>query len=164
MAVVRIRNATELDLADVALIAELALTAAYEDLLEPATLRRYLDASYSPVTLGHRYSDHPIYVAEADDEICAFADAYIQDGGIVIAEICTLPKWRRQGCATQLVRHLARMDVSLPLSADVLLGNETGERFYEALGFVPGEIVQMQFYGAQLVEQRWWHPPLAATA
>lgn len=164
MGCVKVRDANHSDLANVAVIADISLTAAYRELLSHATLRRYLSATYSPSALAHRLADHPIFVVEIEREICAFADAFIQDGGIVIAEICTLPSRRRQGCGRQLVYHLSHMDTSLPVSADVLLGNDAGERFYESMGFVPGEIVQLQMFDAHIVEQRWWHPPLAATA
>jgi len=157
---VKVRDATRSDLGQVANIADVALRGAYDDLLPSATVKRYLTATYSPGALSNRLSDHPIFVVEIDAELCAFADAFIQDGGIVIAEICTLPNWRRQGCGTGLVRRLACMDATLPVSADVLLGNQPGERFYEALGFVPGETMQLQMFDTAVVERRWWHPPL----
>ena len=158
---VKIREATRADLGGVALVADQALRSAYEELIPAATVDRYLQATYSPGSLSNRLADHPIFVVEIDGEICSFADAFIQDGGIVIAEICTMPNWRRQGCARNLVQRLTRLDARLPLSADVLLGNDAGERFYESLDFVPGETVQMRMFDTAVVERRWWHPPLA---
>jgi ribosomal protein S18 acetylase RimI-like enzyme len=160
---VKIRQAIRADLDGVALVAEHALRSAYEELLPPATVDRYLRATYSPGSMANRLADHPIFVVEIDGEVCSFADAFIQDGGIVIAEICTQPNWRRQGCARSLVQRLTRLDARLPLSADVLLGNEAGERFYESLDFVPGETVQMHMFDTAVVERRWWHPPLASS-
>ena len=155
-----IRSASEADFAHLADVADVSLRGAYADLLSAATLDRYLTTTYSSGAMRNRLADHPIFVVEIDHEICAFADAFVQDGGIVVAEICTLPNWRRQGCATALISRLARLDPSLAMSADVLLGNEPGERFYESLDFVPGETVQMRMFDTAVVERRWWHPPM----
>ncbi|MDR9451057.1 MAG: hypothetical protein RI637_07565, partial [Acidimicrobiia bacterium] len=40
--------------------------------------------------------------------------------------------------------------------ADVVLGNQAAESFYEARGFVPGETMQVVLFGERLIERRWW--------
>jgi hypothetical protein len=50
----------------------------------------------------------------------------------------------------------------LPVCADVILGNLDGERFLEALGFVPGEVLEQDLLAEQIVVRRWWCSPVQA--
>ena len=40
--------------------------------------------------------------------------------------------------------------------ADVILGSQAAESFYEAKGFVPGETMQVTLFGERMIERRWW--------
>jgi hypothetical protein len=55
-----------------------------------------------------------------------------------------------------LVEWIRSLAPPLPIIADVVLGSHAAESFYEKMGFVPGETIQVTLFGEQLVERRWW--------
>jgi hypothetical protein len=46
-----------------------------------------------------------------------------------------------------------------PVCLDVLLGNDGGERFCEACGLVPGEMVHEVIGDEPVLARRWWLAP-----
>ena len=123
-----------MDLPAVAAIAVDAWRHAYSDLIGSAAVERYLQTAYSPSGLRNRISDHPIYVAADGPSVMAFADVFVEDGCVVISELCTVPRWRRHGFATRLIERAGQLAESLPVTADVVLGNVAAEGFYEHQG------------------------------
>ena len=151
-----VRTATVRDLPAITAIAVDAWRHAYGELIGSEAVERYLETSYSSVGLRNRIEDHPIFVASDGPSIMAFADVFVEDGRVVGSELCTVPRWRRYGYATELVGHAHALGCGLPVTADVFLGNEVAERFYERRGFVPGDTTALDFFGEQVVERRWW--------
>lgn len=160
-----VRPATTADLPAIVSIGYAAWKDTYGDLLEAHTVDRYLTASYSLDGICMRLDDHPILVADHDDDVAAFADVIVSSDQLVVAELCTTEPWRRHGFATRLVAGAQALAPALPMAAEVVLGNHGGERFYETCGFVPGETVQTDFFGQHIVQRRWWrHPEEAANS
>jgi GNAT superfamily N-acetyltransferase len=161
---VRIRRAEPPDLIEVAAIAEGSWQSAFAGLLPAHTVAAWIEAAYSPASLRQRWEDHPIYLVIEDQTVIAFADAFIQDDHIVVSAICTHTSFRRRGAATLLVEWIRSLAPPLPIVADVLLGSHAAESFYEKMGFVPGETIQVTLFGQQLVERRWWLGPRSLPA
>lgn len=151
-----IRRAEPTDLVEVAAIAEGSWQAAYAGLLKPQTVSSWVEAAYSPAALRQRWEDHPIYLVVEGESVVAFTDAFIEDDQIVISALCTHPAHRRRGAAGILLEWIRSLAPSLPIMADVVLGNQAAESFYEARGFVPGETMQVVLFGERLIERRWW--------
>ena len=151
-----VRSATSNDLPAITAIAVDAWRYAYSDLIGRDAVDQYLETSYSPVGLRNRINDHPIYVAADGPMVMAFADVFVQDGCVVVSELCTVPRWRRHGYATELLAHARTLRTSFPMTADVVLGNVVAEEFYERGGFVPGACTALDFFGEYIVERRWW--------
>ena len=62
----------------------------------------------------------------------------------------------REHSVKQLVHRVARTITDWGVKVGYVKSAEDGERFYEAAGFVPGEILQATLVGEPLVERRWW--------
>lgn len=150
------RLATVRDLPAITAIAVDSWREVHTRLIGFSAVERYLETSYSARGLRHRLEDHPIYVAADGPSVMAFADFFIEDGCVVVSELCTVPRHQRRGCATELIDKAREHGNGLPVTADVVLGNVAAERFYERRGFVPGDTHSYDFFGSQVVERRWW--------
>ncbi|MDH3397026.1 MAG: GNAT family N-acetyltransferase, partial [Acidimicrobiia bacterium] len=98
----------------------------------------------------------PIYLVCEEGTVIAFADAFIEDDQIVTSALCTHPGYRRRGAAGMLLDWIRSLAPPLPIIADVVLGSQAAESFYEAKGFVPGETIQVTLFGERIIERRWW--------
>ena len=99
---VDIRTATEADLPAITEIAVDSWRHEYGELLGFAAVEQYLETSYTSEALHNRFDDHPILVAAEGPTVIAFADVFVEDGRVVISELCTIEQWRRHGCATEI--------------------------------------------------------------
>ena len=151
-----VRRASGGDVAAVTEVATAAWTDTYRDLLQPATVAAFLAAAYSPARLRHRIATNDFYVALHRQRVVAFADASIAGDRVVLNAIYALPELRGHGAGTALLRTVLDAHPSLPVTADVLVGNRKGEAFYERRGFVPRETIEADLFGEPVVERRWW--------
>ncbi len=156
----RVRPARASDLAAIEAVARLAWYDTHIGLLKPSTIESFLDTAYSPAGLARRLADHPMFVAIDRRRLVGFADAYVEDDRVVLAVLYVDPPDRGLGAGRVLLARVRKLAPSLPISADVLLGNRSGETFYEGHGFVPGETLDGDLFGEPVVERRWWLPPL----
>lgn len=162
MHTVKVRGATPEDLTSIAVIARRAIPGAYHHLLSPRTIATWLEAAYNEEAVRRSWEDHPIFVALDEEDLIGFADAYDDDGAVTIGALFTDPDSRGQGAGTALVDAIQRAAGDRPVTADVMLGNHLGERFYEHLGFVPGETIPGDLFGEHIVERRWYRETLTA--
>lgn len=153
------RHAGRADLLDIARVAEASHWDTYTGLLKPDTIGRILQRDYSPAALGRRLLRGGVVVAEEAGEVVGFADAEAGQAHVRLLAIATDPLHRRAGVAAAMLGAIRERHPDLPVCADVLLGNLAGERFYEALGFVPGEILERSLFDEDVVERRWWLAP-----
>lgn len=151
-----VRAAQRSDLVEIGRVAEAAHWASYEALLRPDTIGRLLTRDFGPSQLARRLLRGQMSVITSLEEVIAFADGAGADDSIHVAAIAVAPQARRRGAGTALLRALQQIRPDLPISADVFLGNIEGEGFYEANGFVPGEIVSGRLFDEEVVERRWW--------
>lgn len=153
----RVRRARREDLAAIGRIAEAAMWDAYSTLLPPSAVESMISAGYSPGALRRRLIGGGLMVAvTADDQPVGFADAACCEGHVAISALVTDRRFRRLGVASSLLWSAAALAPGEPVCADVLLGNDDGERFCEACGLVPGETVTGVAGADQAVARRWW--------
>jgi GNAT superfamily N-acetyltransferase len=137
-----VRHAGRADLLAIGRVAEASHWDTYTGLLKPDTIGRILQRDYSPAGV-----------------VVGFADAEAGASSIRLLAIATDPLHRRGGVAAAMLATIRERHPDLPVCADVLLGNLAGERFYEALGFAPGEILERRLFDEDVVERRWWLAP-----
>lgn len=157
---VKVSLAKRDDLASISSIGSAAMREAYETLLRPATIESLLEVAYTPAALEKRWEDHPILIAIENGTAIAFADAIVETDRIVIAAIHTRPNARRRGAGTHLIARIRQLAERLPTTVDLILGNTSGESFFERRGFVPGESLEVSFFGEPVVERRWYRSAL----
>jgi len=153
----RVRRAKREDLDVLARIAGEGYSSAYADLLEPGTVEGLVASTFSQSALLRRMLAGGLLVATgAEDRPIGFADAERENGHVVVTTIVTDPPFRRLGVAASLLTAAAGLSPGDPICAEVLLGNESGERFCEACGLVPGETVTAVIGREHAVSRRWW--------
>ena len=155
----QVRAASRGDLLAIARVADAAYWDTYSGLLKPDTIARLLGRDYSPSSLRRRLLRGGVLVATAADRLIGFVDVVREESFIRVTAISTEPGHRSVGIGGALVDEVRRSDPDLPLCADVVLGNLDGERFYEALGFAPGEVINGSWFGEDVFERRWWLAP-----
>jgi GNAT superfamily N-acetyltransferase len=152
---VDVRVADTSDLPAIAAIGVDAWSYAYRGLVGPTSVKQYLETAYSSEGLTHRIDEHPVYLVVNGREVMSFADLFIQDERVVVAELCTVPRWRRHGCATALVETARAFGGGLPVAADVVVGNVGAEEFYAHCGFTGGPAYDRNFFGEKVAERTW---------
>lgn len=156
-----VRHAGRADLLAIGRVAEASHWDTYTGLLKPDTIGRILQRDYSPAALGRRLLLGGVVVAEEGGVVVGFADADAGESHLQLLAIATDPLFRRSGVAAAMLGAVRGRHPALPVCADVLLGNLDGERFYETLGFVPGEVLERRLFDEDVVERRWWLAPAA---
>jgi ribosomal protein S18 acetylase RimI-like enzyme len=157
VAAIVVRDASAADIEDVRSVAAAAWRDTYAGLLSEATIEGFLARSYSVERVARRVSTDTFLLATAaDGSVVAFANAREAEGHLHLLAIYASPAWRGRGAGSALLRELRTRFPTQRISAEVLRGNRKGEAFYEARGFVPGEIVEAELFGEPLVERRWW--------
>jgi len=149
------------DLGSILQIGRVSVRDAYSGLLTDEAIEAMLSTTYTVEAAQRRWEDHPIFLVATEGTVHSFADAFVEEGSVMLSELCTLPRFRRKGAATALVQNIRHLDPSLPVTTDVILGNRPAESFLEHVGFVPGECITSQLYGERVVERRWYQSPLA---
>lgn len=159
---VEVRGATRHDLTAIAGIARHAIPGDYHHLLSSRTISTWLESAYSDEAVRRSWEDHPMLVALNPKQPVAFAGFLDEGGRVTIGDLFTIPPARCQGAGTALVNAIQNTAGARPITADVMLGNHLGERFYEHLGFVPGETIPGDLFGERIVERRWYREPSTA--
>ena len=157
-----VRAATRQDLLGIGRVAESAHWASYEGLLRPDTIGRLLARDFGPSALARSLLRRRLRVVSMAREVVGFVDSSATRESLHVTAIAVDPEARRRGIGTALLAEIGDADLGLPHSADVLLGNVEGEGFYEANGFVPGEIAHGRLFDEDVVERRWWREAEAA--
>jgi len=156
---VQVRRAARGDLTSIGRVADAAHWAAYPGLLEPATISALLHRDFSPGSLRRRTLEGRLIVAEEAGRVLGFADAVVEGDRIRLVTLAVDPEGGDAGTAGRLLEAVRARARGLPVSADVLLGCLLLEGCLEAQGFVPGEILNLNLFGQETVERRWWSVP-----
>jgi GNAT superfamily N-acetyltransferase len=157
-----VRSALRSDLVGIGRVAEAAHWASYDGLVRPDTIGRLVARDFGPSQLARRLLRGGLRVVALDGEVLAFCDGVDDGNTLSLDAIAVEPQSRRRGAGSALLAAATEAAVSLPASALVLLGNLEGEGFYEANGFVPGEIVGSVMFDEEIVERRWWRESATA--
>lgn len=128
-------------------------------LLSPPSITALVENDFSPTALKRRILEGSLVIAEDEGHLLGFALAGLAGDHIELRSICTKAEYQHQGVAKRLLDEIQVIDATLPISATVLLGNLPAESFHESQGFAPGEIVEREVAGQQIVERRWWRSP-----
>jgi GNAT superfamily N-acetyltransferase len=153
-----VRRAAKDDLVPIHRVAHAAMWDSFAGLLKPSTITAVLERQFSPSNLRRRLLAGRIVVATRSDRgVVGFADVSLREDRVEMKALSTLPEERRRGVGTAMLREIRTLAEGRPLCADVLLGNLDGERFFEATGFVPGEVIHRHLMEEEVVERRWWH-------
>ncbi len=161
---IRVRRASGSDAPAVRRIALDAWRATYRGLLLDETIEAFLERAYAEERVDLRIERHEMWVAEADGTVALFAETAVEPDRVTLVAIYADPDKRGLGLGTAALDAVTAAHPDLPIAADVLIGNERGETFYAARGFVSREPIDEQL-GAELVrERRWWlgEPPSAS--
>jgi GNAT superfamily N-acetyltransferase len=161
---IHVRRATPSHAPMIRDIAHAAWRATYRELLRDETIEWFLDRAYSEERVGLRIERHETWVAELDGVVSAFAESEIRPDRVTLVAIYADPARRGLGLGTALLDTITRLHPHLPVAADVLVGNDRGEMFYEARGFVPVEAVAEELGGEHVRERRWWLRPESPAA
>jgi ribosomal protein S18 acetylase RimI-like enzyme len=154
-----VRRAAREDLVAIGRLAHAATWESCTGLLKPTTISAALETDYSPSSLKRRLLAGRVVVAvDETGAVMGFADVAQEAGRVRLASLSTEPTFRRRGVGRMLIDAVKALSPTTPLCADILLGNLDGERFCEASGFVPGEVIQRRVFGEDVVERRWWCP------
>ena len=88
-----------------------------------------------------------------------FAETALEPDRVTLVAIYADPSRRGLGLGTAVIATITAAHPDLPVAADVLVGNEAGETFYTARGFVPRETIDEQLATEVVRERRWWLGP-----
>jgi GNAT superfamily N-acetyltransferase len=161
-----VRQAIPGDAPAIALVAAAAWRDTYAGLLRPDTIETFIERAYSIERLERRIDRDVFLLAVRGDLVMAFCDAAEAESEagayLDLYAIYALPAVRGQGAGTALLRELQSRFRSMPIAAEVLVGNRKGEIFYERRGFVPRERIDTELFGESVVERRWWLVPAAS--
>jgi GNAT superfamily N-acetyltransferase len=156
---IRVRRATASDAPAIRRIAHDAWRATYRGLLRDETIEWFLERAYAEDRVDLRIERHETWIAEVDGVTALFAESAIEPDRVTLVAIYADPGQRGLGLGTAALAAITAAHPDLPVAAEVLIGNETGETFYAARGFKPREPIDEQL-GTELVrERRWWLDP-----
>ena len=102
-----------------------------------------------------------MWVVEADGGDRVVRGDVDQADRVTLVAIYADPERRGLGLGSAALAAIIGAHPDLPIAADVLIGNERGETFYAARGFVPREPIDELLGAEHVAERRWWlgEPP-----
>ncbi len=152
-----VRIADRGDLLGVARVVHEAHWETYTGLLKPQTIAEVIATLYRPSVLKRHLMAGELYVALDDGHVVvAFGIVEFHADHTHLTAIAVDPRARQRGVAREMIAHIRAAAPELPLSLTVLLGSLDGEAFVERLGFVPGETIEQDLAGEEVVQRRWW--------
>ncbi|WP_435116523.1 GNAT family N-acetyltransferase [Halolamina sp. C58] len=160
-----LRAARETDVPGIRDVANRSLAASYDDVLDAETRQRAVESWYGAegAAAGALAEEIPddqtvVIVAEEDDEILGFAQAFLAGDAPRVGRIEWLhvrPGRRGEGLASQL---LDRIESALAdrgadrIEASVIEANEAGRAFYEEHGYDHDHTRQVRIAGDRVAE------------
>jgi GNAT superfamily N-acetyltransferase len=156
---IRVRRATASDAPAIRAIAHAAWRATYRGRLRDDTIEGFLERAYSDDRVDLRIERHEMWVADAEGAVALFAETAIEADRVTLVAIYADPDRRGIGLGTAALAAIRAAHPDLPIAADVLVGNEKGETFYAARGFVPRQTIEEQLGAEAVAERRWWLAP-----
>ncbi len=154
-----VRKAERGDLLGVARVVHAACWETFTGLLKPQTIAEGIATIYTPSALKRWLLAGELYVGVDESRVVqGFAVVATHPDHADVFAIAVDPSVRHKGLARRLIERMREDAGGLPMCLTVLLGSLDGEHFAESLGMVPGEIIERDFCGEDIVERRWWLP------
>ncbi|WKA52833.1 GNAT family N-acetyltransferase [Planococcus liqunii] len=146
-----IRKAQKKDIQAIQQVAKESWHETYKELIPAAIQDQFLKQAYSDETMVKRI-DHSLFlVAESDSNVIGYAAAFQKDGQADLSAIYLLPEAKGNGIGTQLLEGvLEALDGVKELYVEVEKGNNSGETFYAAKGFVLVDEYEDDLFGYAL--------------
>lgn len=151
-----IKPAVRDDLDGIVAVAERALHEAYAGVLPPDSVRRET-ARLTGAALKEKLLAGKLLVGvDETGRIAAFVLVEDRTDHTELTTVLAPIHPSTDVTAQPFVEELRHRGCTFPLSSDIVLGNEPHERFHEAAGFVPGEVLQGDVEGRPVIRRRWW--------
>ena len=146
-----VRKAQKKDILAIQQVAKESWHETYRELIPAAIQDQFLKQAYSDEMMAKRI-DHSLFlVAESDSNVIGYAAAFQKDGQADLSAIYLLPEAKGNGIGTQLLEGvLEALDGVKELYVEVEKGNNSGETFYEAKGFVLVDEYEDDLFGHAL--------------
>ncbi len=151
----QVRAAVAADVPVVRSVAAAAWQHTYAGLLRPATIDSFIERAYSTERVLRRIEADIFLVAIEAGSIVAFCDALEREAQVDLLAIYARPDRRGHGAGSALLGELRSRFPERTIVAEVLVGNRSGEVFYERRGFEPSETVETELFGEPVIERRW---------
>ena len=151
-----VRRATRDDLLDIGRIADAGHWETLAGLVKPDTIAQLLHHDFAPSALKRRLLSGGVLVATDAVGVAGFADAEVRASVVDLRVVLVESTRRRTGIGSRLLEAVRDLDPRIPVSIEVLLGDLITEQFLESGGFVPGETMQRDLHGEDIVSRRWW--------
>ena len=152
-----VRTARRHDLIEIGRLAHEVWWEAYAGLVTTDTINRALDANYTPAVLAERLLKNYCFIAMIGGETVGFAEGVPSEDRIVLETLYCREGGDRE-VGRELIDRMHALAPDLPMCSDIVLGHLTAESFFESVGFSPGEIIEEQLEGEEIVRRRWWLP------
>ncbi len=150
------RRATRSDLGTIEALTKEVFAAELSGVLPPEEARAAAGAAFRDVSLREKIIAGDLVIGvdrSGVPAVAAIIDRH--EDHVAIRTLVVRPRSTVVHTAAKLTAYLRR-STALPLSADVVLGDVDHERFHEAAGFVPGEVVEDDVAGRAVIRRRWW--------
>ena len=156
-----IRLARRADVLQVGRLGNRASYAAYAEVLDPGSLAAGIAAEYSARALAKCVDAESLVVCEAENGLLAgFVTFETERDHLHLHRVVVDPDAPADEVIERLLGWAREKDPLSAVSTDVTLGLVDQEHAYSRLGFSPGEILPSSVHGTDVVERRWWAPPL----
>lgn len=154
-----VRKAVREDLVAISELAHGRSWTSFSDILPDEAINGN-GSDHSPASLKRHLLEGALIVCCEKDVILGFAHCEPHADHVHLDTFSHRSLADRVGAA--LVQMVQAMHPHLPISRDIVLGDDEEERVHESIGFVPGETVEATVGGHAVVSRRWWLGPHAA--
>lgn len=148
---VLIRKAGVKDIKAIQDIAYVTWHHTYSGLIPESIQDKFLEQAYSEEFMAKRLDQSLLLVAEKDEKVIGFANAFQKAETAELSAIYIYPDYQGEGIGTQLLgRLLDHLKPVVRLNVEVEKGNISGEKFYEKNDFQLLEEYEDDLFGHPL--------------
>ncbi|UOQ84412.1 GNAT family N-acetyltransferase [Gracilibacillus salinarum] len=148
---ITIRKAIPQDIAAIQKVASISWHETYDGLIPETIQDKFLDNAYSDVSMQRRVEQTILFVAEVNEEIMGFANAFTNENHAELGAIYLYKDMHGKGVGTKLLTAILKeIKTCSELYVEVEKGNTVGESFYTARGFTVVKEYEDVLYGHPL--------------
>ncbi|WP_406589770.1 N-acetyltransferase family protein [Bacillus atrophaeus] len=150
-----IRNAERKDIKEIQKIAKVTWNHTYKGLIPLEIQNEFLRMAYSDKSMKKRVEKTILLVAEVNNKVVGFANAFTNENNAELSAIYIYPDSQGRGVGTKLLHEVIKeLRGFSKITVDVESGNEVGEKYYFAKGFKLVEEFHDDFLGHKLKTKR----------